>query len=536
MTTRKTAVGHRIAWIAVPFLLLLTLVAWAFASPLGASPDDDFHMPSIWCGLGERPGMCEMTDDTLTRVVPASLTNASCFAFHPDQSADCWDPSLVSLVETERLNTGQYPAVFYATMGLFASDDVQTSVLLMRIFNAALAVGVITAVFWALPRRLRAVPVAAALGASVPLGLFIIPSVNPSSWAFLSAVTVFASLLGAVESTGRRRWVLSALALVGALIGAGARADAAAYTVLAILVVAVMGARLQRRLLIPAVTAVLICVLSLVLYLSASQGGALISGLPGITEPLTVGDLVANLLNIPSLWSGALGGWSLGWLDTPLPSVVEFFSLVVAGGVIFVGTRSVSLRRWLAIGIAGGALWLVPFVLLARSNALVGEQIQPRYILPLLVLFLAAVSAADGGWRWWRGPRLAIAAALLAVAGSVALHTNIRRYTTGLDDMAIDPGSQSEWWWTNIPPAGVVWAIGSISFAGALALLCFVSWRAGVTAGAGDGGGADISSDDSVEPGRDGSPTPPTENLLSGTGGAASRNPPTKPPSDPLQV
>lgn len=536
MITRKTTVGRRITWIAIPLLLLLTLVSWAFASPLGASPDDDFHMPSIWCGLGERSGMCETTNDPSTWIVPASLTNASCFAFRADQSADCWDPSVVELVETERLNTGQYPVVFYATMGLFASADVQTSVVLMRVFNAVLAVGVITAVFWALPRRLRAVPIAAALGASVPLALFIIPSVNPSSWAYVSAVTVFASLLGAVESTGRRRWVLSALALLGALIGAGARADSAAYTVLAVLVAAVMAARPDRRLLVPAVTAVLICMVSLLMYLSASQGGALVAGLPGITEPLTVGDHVANFLNVPSLWSGALGGWSLGWLDTPLPSVVSFLSLTVAGGVVFVGTRSVTLRRWLAIAITAAALWLVPFVLLARSNAVVGEQIQPRYILPLLVLLLGVTSAADGGWRWWRGPRLAIAAAMLTVAASVSLHTNIRRYTTGLDDMAIDPGSHSEWWWTNVPSAGVVWVIGSSAFAAALVLLCIETWRAGVIPDVVDRSALGASPEDLSLQGRIELLPASVGPRSSVTGSSSSGNPSSNPPSEPLQV
>jgi hypothetical protein len=32
-----------------PILATLTLMAWVFASPIGAGPDDDFHLVSAWC-------------------------------------------------------------------------------------------------------------------------------------------------------------------------------------------------------------------------------------------------------------------------------------------------------------------------------------------------------------------------------------------------------------------------------------------------------------------------------------------------------
>ena len=42
----------RLRWIhAAPLLAVLTLTAWAFASPVGASPDDDFHLASTYLSL-----------------------------------------------------------------------------------------------------------------------------------------------------------------------------------------------------------------------------------------------------------------------------------------------------------------------------------------------------------------------------------------------------------------------------------------------------------------------------------------------------
>ena len=37
-----------------------SLFSWAFASPIGAPPDGDFHLASIWCAQGDRLGMCKV--------------------------------------------------------------------------------------------------------------------------------------------------------------------------------------------------------------------------------------------------------------------------------------------------------------------------------------------------------------------------------------------------------------------------------------------------------------------------------------------
>ena len=42
--------------IAAPVALFVALGSWVLASPVGSSPDDDYHMASIWCGQGVREG------------------------------------------------------------------------------------------------------------------------------------------------------------------------------------------------------------------------------------------------------------------------------------------------------------------------------------------------------------------------------------------------------------------------------------------------------------------------------------------------
>lgn len=450
----------------VPVLLLLTLAAWALSSPVGSSPDDDFHLPSIYCGLGEREGLCEETGAAATRLVPASTVGEACYTRDSTTSGACWPEGGGGMAETDRVNTGPlYPPLFYATMSIFAGPDVVASVLAMRLFNAVLAAGTLTALFFASPARIRPAVVIGVLASAVPLGLFIIPSTNASSWAFVSAATVWPALYGATQTAGKQRIVLSALALFGAVIGAGARADAAAFAVFGVIVAAILGLRWRRDMWFPAATGALIVLICALFYLSAGQGGSVIGGLPSSERPLTRDQLLSNLLDVPSLWVGVFGGWELGWFDTPLPDVVWVFGFGAFAALIFIGVRAASWRRATALATAVAALWIVPFVLLVQSNAVVGTYVQPRYILPLVVITAGLAALPTGRRDWWNGAWSVVGGVVLAVSAAIALHVNLRRYTTGLDDLALDPGSRAEWWWSAGPSPLAWWLIALVAFA-----------------------------------------------------------------------
>src|SRR3954462_6915241 len=115
----------------------------------------------------------------------------------------------------------------------------------MRLANAPLFGGLMTALDWALPRGRRTMLVLGTAVTLVPLGIFLIPSINPSSWAVLSGAMVFPALVGFFESSGRQRLLLAGLAALGVLIGAGARADAAVYAALAAVLATIVSGRLR---------------------------------------------------------------------------------------------------------------------------------------------------------------------------------------------------------------------------------------------------------------------------------------------------
>ena len=87
---------------------------------MGSSPDDDFHLASIWCGLGEREGLCEAGTGDDSREVNRDLVVGSvCYAYAPERSGPAkaptsartppkrWSPSAAtSRRYTRRFSTG----------------------------------------------------------------------------------------------------------------------------------------------------------------------------------------------------------------------------------------------------------------------------------------------------------------------------------------------------------------------------------------------------------------------------------------------
>lgn len=453
-------------------LLFLILGAWGLSSPIGSSPDDDYHLASIWCGLGERPGLCEPGTSENERSVPQQFTDARCYTFRPDESGACFEATASGLTSTDRVDTkGAYPPVFYAVMGLFATSDVQASVLVMRMFNAALAASLWAVTFAVLRRTQRTAFVVSIAATCVPLGFFLLASTNPSSWSIAAAPVVWVAAWAALQATGRRAVVLSALVLVATVLGAGARADSALFAVAGMGVATVLGLRNVRRAVVPLSAMGVSAVIAFLLYRTAQQSAALSEGLESVTPPLTTRQLVENVLQLPSLWNGTNPGWGLGWLDTSLPASVWMGAIALMGAAAIVGLRRVHWRRALALAAVAGALCVMPLYLLAQTHAVVGTQVQPRYLLPLLIIFFGLIAATADAAEEWRGPRQWLVSLLIAYMMCLSLHVNLRRYTTGLDVAGIDPGRDAEWWWAGAPSPFVVWAIGSLATVGILAIL-----------------------------------------------------------------
>ncbi len=482
---------HRnLRWIA-PILAFVALAAWAFASPIGAGPDDDYHLTSTWCALGGSP-QCQTGDSPSSREVSAPLTEIACYARLPKESAACQESILdewnSDTVETDRGNFGgEYPPVYYATMHLMAGPDLQVSALAMRLVNAAIFVALATLLAMLISPERRRTLLWGWLVTLIPLGVFLIPSNNPSGWAITGIGTAFVALVSWFEATGSRRWALGTLTLVGVLMASGARGDAAVYVAGAMLTATIMAgpwhefrwATAWKWIWLP----LLGVAISLFFFASAGQSGVAGVGFSSTASPPSQTDvaltgfalLANNLLMLPFLWSGVWGTWPLGWLDTGVPDLASWSAVSAFIVVAFIGLGQLNWRK--AVSALGVLLVLIvlPLWVLNRSGNVIGDNLQPRYLLPLIVLFAFILLTMPPGrrFRLTRAQQFVVFGAL-AVANLVALQVNIRRYVTGKDAQGLNLDSGAEWWWQGFPIGPIwIWLIGAAAFIALLALL----WR-----------------------------------------------------------
>jgi hypothetical protein len=480
----------RAIWF-VPVFALLALGAWMLASPVGSAPDDDFHLISTWCANAANPGCAPGTDST-TRRVPKALAGVACYASNQNLSADCQNSLTFTAkpqVETQRGNfDGGYPPVYYAVMSVFAGSHIIASALLMRLFTIVLFLGITIALYILLPVSRRPTLVLGWAITTIPLGVFLIASNNPSSWAIIGLGSGWLALLGYYETTGRRRIALGSIFAASVIMAAGARADAAFYSILAIGVVFWLTFVRRRSYLLLSILPVVMIVVALLFFLTSSQSGSGLVGLgssgpaPGESglegssaarQSLSgVGLLAYNLLNAQSLWAGVFGEWGLGWLDTPLPALVTFGATAVFVAVAFVGLSRVTWRKLVvALGITI-VLWILPVYVLQRGGNSVGQNVQPRYLLPLIVLLGGVMLLTRLNQRLpFTRVQLILVVATLSVANFVALHVNIQRYVSGNNHTGLDLDAHELWWWNAPFSPDVVWIVGSLAYAAMLVLI-----------------------------------------------------------------
>jgi hypothetical protein len=485
-------------WSTVALLgVILGLGAWAVSSPVGSSPDDDFHLASIWCGLGDRADLCESSSAPGEKLIDSGLNRSACYAMQPKVSAGCQETSEIftnsSVIESSRGSfSANYPPIYYASMSVFASPDIPTSALIMRFANILVFVLSFVALWLLLPRGHRRVLFWMWAATIVPLGAFLVASNNPSSWAITGVGTAWFALYVFMTAVGRRKFWLGVLFFAEVLIASGARADAGIYTIIGSLAVVALTWKTSRAYLLGLILPATAGLMSLFLFATSQQSAVAATGLAdsslGSSTRSAFGVLAINLVQLPELWVGAFGYWGLGWLDTAMPGLVWISSAGIFAGLIFLMWGALSRRRLLTLGALAAILYFLPLYVLQRGLNHVGEQVQPRYLLPLIVVFagIAFLGLAAGEKQLSR-VQLWVSLLGLTAANSLALYVNIKRYVSGLDNgNGFSLEADIQWWWAIPLGPMAVWIIGSLGFALALYFGYRASHKCPDSAAAGD--------------------------------------------------
>lgn len=483
-----TAGGRKQVLLAVALFLTLfaSFGAWALSSPTGSSPDDPFHLASIWCA-SDLPGReCDSVGGTAdkgteNRLLPQDLVGSPCYARLSGQSAAC-QSRLGSGLVASPANDGLYPGTFYTVMHVFAGQDVARSVVTMRLVNGGLAALLITLALVLSPIGLRRASALAWLVGLVPLGMFFVPSTNPSAWTVVGIGTYWVFLLRFLAGPrGRATWLAGAMAVVSALLTVSSRVDGSAYLCVvtgASMLLAID--RLRDLLSLRSVLPVVVALAAFVRFVTLQASDVLVSG----ASPLDANApgrhglslLTNNLFNYPTYFAGMFGqSFGLGWLDTFMPPAVGATSAALAAVVLVLSIGSYWTWKRVAVGLLGAAVVAVPVLVLQQSHAFVGEVVQPRYVYPLVLVFVGAAcyTSERPGARplVLRRAHLVILVVGASFANAFALHTQIKRYVTGLQGRGLDLDTARQWWWSWGPTPMTLWLIGSVAGLAAFAAL-----------------------------------------------------------------
>lgn len=470
-------VGHFRKHAVYGLLLLVVGSIWSLASPIGSAPDDDFHLGSIWCGPFSRHANCgdhEPNANNQRRVdVPGAMGFAQkkCVRATPIDSS-CLD-SAATLVSSEgRANAGLYPGGMYAFYSALVFNSPTLSALLVRISNWTLSILLIGHAIFVLPRRVRINALLVVLLVLIPQGFFFFASSNPSGPLTAVVIAYWATALrlfkGTPGSSIRSTWYSALSLIVLGALSTAFRADAIVHTVTALCSAYVVAwAHTGRPLLKPQVYFVALASLmpSVVSYFTYSQAqNAVVDGLAS-SQTASGQHLFENILFSPRVLLGTIGGDILGypgWLDVIIPT---FVPVLVVAGVFLIGANAKDFLfknpfRWSALLALIVALAVTIHTLTAGSWR-VGETVQSRYVLPLVVVSALVVASTSDSVS---GKRLQTMVALLAATHSISLSAVLYRYTSQSASHTFWLNLNQAWWW-NLPFDPMdAWLLGSFLF------------------------------------------------------------------------
>jgi hypothetical protein len=472
----------------------IMLMTWIASAPPASNPDGRFHLVSIWCAQGTNDTDCiAIPGDDERVLVPRIIANVDCFAFQPLRTAACTrefadsGPEVLAPVQKANLD-GARPDLYYRTMHLLKGPDFLASVTRMRVANAATGILLFALTSVLAPPSVRRGLHGAWLLTSLPLGIWLLSTTNTGAWMIAGVGTAWANLLTATtrEAPVWRRSLAAVLAALGALMGMGARTEAAvpiAALVIAVLILRTPSMRRtiarygsRRVLLGVAVSFAALVLLALAVTMLLPETARVSDPTAGLSQGLEQlrargagNPLLHLLLTVPSLLAGGLGvGWGLGWIDVLVPVHVGVTVFGLWSAMIVTGLARATRRQIAAVAFLGAVAVAFPTFTLAINGLFVGEEFQPRHYVILLYLAIGFALIDDSGapWRATRSRRVALVAGL-ALAHAHLLHQNTRRYVTGLrSEIYFDLGRDAEWWWLSYPLGPTAnWILGSLAFA-----------------------------------------------------------------------
>jgi hypothetical protein len=461
--------------LASLLFLFLSLTSWALSSPIGSNPDDDYHLPSIWCAETPINDSCNQNENGYE--VPRQLLLMGCFARNPNVTGDCTNRStdVNEVIPFKHLNNVEkaYPVGFYNLMSILKNNNLMLFVFNVRILNSLIFIFGLALLLLLLKNIdiwIRVIMIQ--IISMIPLGFFTIASTNPSSWP-MSFLTGFWIAMYTIGKERKKPFgAFNLFVVVFFWLGLNfARSDGSIFSIVvlsSLLIIFYREREVMNRsyaLLIFALT-----ILSFINFLSSKTPKSVILGEAGLSERLSGFDLFWNNLgNLGFYFLGGAGRTGLGWFDTFVdPFVWRTLSFLMVFILIASLISVLQDRNYRSFG---GTLFLlltyllIPIISLQINGWKVGEWIQPRYLLPMVPLVILS-SFLDSKISTRRvSLYFLFISPMLLLSYVLSLGANIQRYSSGTNvPWSISSYSNFGWSMFGLAPINI-FVVGSTFFA-----------------------------------------------------------------------
>ena len=456
--------------LAVFIFSFIFLGSWAISNPVGSSPDEGTHLVGIWCTELNKSIKCNNLNGTANFSSKLSGDD-SCYLHDADQSANC----LKKQEEIYRELSGFNELSFYKFFSYFVSDNVEYSVILMRLFNVFIFSICILFSYLYLRQDIFIGTMFSFMVVGLPLGLYLATSISTSSWVVLGAIFFVPFLIEIFSNLSTRAIPLVLLTIMLIYLYTGSRQDgilflgislvsSAPIIIREILNLKYLSKLKKNRNYIRLVWMTSIFVILYgVYFVSLEIGKRAGLGSYASTQAVTNWDIAYRFT---SLISGALGAWGLGSLEVDMPDFVTFSSIIIFFSVIFISLKQSIVETKLTLALYSYFLIYVIWMFLFKSQLYVGQWLQPRYIIPIMfsLVSLSFVGIKPESYKSYT-PQIRIIIFLSTICFAFSIHTNLRRYTHGLDKLYVNLDKNNEWWWDFLPisPMQVLF-IGILSY------------------------------------------------------------------------
>jgi len=456
--------------LAVFFFSFMFLGSWAISNPVGSSPDEGSHLVGIWCTELNKSTKCNNLNGT-AKFSSKLSGDDYCYLRDADQPANCLEKQKEDYKEL-----AGFPEIkFYKIFSYFVSDDIEYSVILMRLFNVFIFSICILFSYLYLRQDIFIGTMFSFMIVGLPLGIYLATSISTSSWVILGAIFFVPFLIEIFSNLSTRSIPLILLTIMLIYLYTGSRQDGILFIGISlvssvpILIRELLNlkylSKLKENKLFYRIiwTSIIFIVVYGVYFVSSEISKRAGLGSYASTQAVTNWDIAYRFT---SLISGALGAWGLGSLEVDMPDFVTFSSIILFFSVIFMSLKQSIVETKLTLIIYSYFLIYVIWMFLYKSQLFVGQWLQPRYIIPIMfsLVSLSFVGIKKELFKTYI-PQLKIIIFLSTICFAFSLHTNIRRYTHGLDQLYINLDKNNEWWWDFLPisPMQVV-LIGILSY------------------------------------------------------------------------